>query len=169
MPDETRTGSGGTKPWIRIMLVVSLALNLLVLGTLGGAMMTWSKWRSHHPPRLDMAAGPLTQALSREDRRAIARQMRKAYRDTGAPRAGLRAELQGLADDLNATPFDAAAVEKRLARHRDVFQERFALGQTLLLQRLTEMAPEERSAYADRLMRVLEKHAKHRRDKSRRE
>lgn len=169
MSDETDTAARGTKPWIRVLLVVSLALNLLILGTVGGAMMTWSKWRSHHPPRLDMAGGPLTQALTREDRRAIARQMRKAYRDNSAPRAELKAELEELANELKAEPFDAAAVRKRLARHRGVFHDRFALGQSLLLEHLKQMQPKERAAYADRLLRALEKKAAHGQEKDRRE
>ncbi|WP_299843278.1 periplasmic heavy metal sensor [uncultured Roseovarius sp.] len=170
MADETQATDRGTKRWVRVLLVFSLALNLLVLGTVGGAMLTWSKWRSHDPPRLDLAGGPLTQALTREDRRAIARQMRKTYRDNGGvPRADMKAELEALVRDLKADPFEPALVKKRLARHRGVFRERFALGQSLLLERLTQMQPKERVAYADRLLRALEKHSDRGRQKEGRE
>ena len=166
MADEVQGRSSGMKPWLRVLLVVSLALNLLIIGSVGGAMMTWSKWKSHHPSRMDMAGGPLTRALSHEDRRAIGRQMRETYKQGGVPHADLRAELEGLVADLKAEPFDAAAVEERLARHRSVFDARFALGQSLLLERLRQMSPEDRRAYADRLHEVLSKrgadhHRKH--------
>lgn len=161
MAEEIQPKSQGTKRWVQVLLVVSLAFNLLIVGIVGGAMMNWSKWRSHHPPRLDMAGGPLTRALTREDRRAIGRQMRKAYREGDAPAVNMRAELDALVSELKADPFDPSAVKDRLERHRGVFHDRFALGQTLLLERLSEMQPGERAAYADRLRDVLRHHGEH--------
>lgn len=156
---DVQTGGGrGMKPWLRVLLVVSLALNFLIVGTLGGMMMMWSKWQPHHPARMDMAGGgPLTRALSDEDRRAIGRQMRKAYKQGGVPHADMRAELEALVADLKADPFDTEAVKARLAHHRSIFDERFALGQALLLDHLSAMSVEDRSAYADRLREGLHK------------
>lgn len=166
MAAESNDKGAGAKRWVRVLLVVSLALNLLFIGSIAGAMLTHSKWRSHHPPRLDMAAGPLTQALSREDRRAIGREMRKAYRSAGANRADLQAGFEALIADLKQEPFDPEVVAKHLERHRGVFDERLALGQTLLLERLTQMQPDERADYAARLLDALQqrKHWKGHRD-----
>ncbi len=164
MADETDQKPGGMSRKLRVLLVISLALNLLVIGTVGGAMLARSKWEGHRPARLDFAGGPLTRALDPVDRRAIGRQMRRAYRDGGTTHAALRAEFDGLIADLTATPFDAEAVGARLARQGDLFEERLELGQRLLLQRLTEMDTAERAAYADRLREVL----RHRRSSQRR-
>lgn len=158
MAEELQKPKTGMKRWVKVLLVVSLALNLLIIGTVAGAMLSKSKWQRHHPPRLDLAVGPLTRALSHEDRRDIGRKMRQAYRQGDKPRADLRAELDGLVADLKAMPFDPAAIASRLGRHRDIFDARFQLGQELLLERLTQMNPEERAAYADRLGEVLDKH-----------
>ena len=66
--------------------------------------------------------------------------------------------------DLRAVPFDPEPVAERFARHRAGFEERLELGLTLLLERLTDMQPDERAAYADRLEEVLNKRHKHKRD-----
>lgn len=163
---RTTGPAGGTRRWMRALLVVSLALNLLVAGIAGGALFKWSHGGRPHPPRLDMAGGPLTRALAPEDRHAIGREMRRAYRSGDTPHADLRAELEGLVTDLNAAPFDATAVERRLVRHRAAFVDRLERGQQLLLDRLVAMSPEERRAYAQRLGAGLARHdAKHRRDR----
>ncbi|MEO3415405.1 periplasmic heavy metal sensor [Roseovarius sp. CAU 1744] len=157
MTSDTPTGNNGMKPWLRLLLILSLALNLLVVGAVVGAMITWSNWRPHHGPRLESGGGPLTRALSHEDRRAIGKEMRKAWRDSKQDGHDHHAELAGLVADLKVTPFDPAPVAARLRRHRQSFDERLDLGLTLLLERLTRMTPEERASYADRLQEVLDK------------
>ncbi len=164
MTDETPKPSQGMKPWLRVVLVLSLALNLLIVGTVVGAMFTWSNWKSHHGSRMDLSAGPMTRALSREDRRAIGKHMRDAYRKGQGARPDHRSEMRGLVADLRADPFDPVPVKDRLERRRAGFEDRMELGLALLLERLTQMQPEERAAYADRLETVLNKRHKHRRD-----
>ncbi|WP_306115499.1 MULTISPECIES: periplasmic heavy metal sensor [unclassified Roseovarius] len=166
MSEEMKPAPGGMKPWLRVLLVVSLAMNLLVVGALIGALVTWSNWRSHHPSRLAMAGGPLTRALAPEDRRAIGKEMRKAHRKEKGNRARHHGELMGLVADLKAEPFDPEAVEQRLARHRKSFDDRLGLGLELLTARLTQMTAEDRAAYADRLQDVLTRRGKGKKDKS---
>lgn len=150
--------TGGTKRWVRVLLIASLALNFLIIGTVGGAMLTWSKWQSHHPPRLDLASGPLTKALSREERRAIGKEMRQTYKSGDLPRANLRREMRDLVADIRKEPFDPSVVNARLERLRTVIDARYDLGHSLLVTHLTQMTPEARSAYADRLSDVLKRH-----------
>lgn len=135
-----------------MLLVVSLALNLLIAGAVVGALISGGKWRHHGPLRLEAMGGPLTRALSQEDRRAIGHEIRDTYRRDGTSRARHREEIERLVEVIRATPFDRAAVEDRLARIRGMFLERLTLGQTLLLDRLEAMSDDERAAYADRLM-----------------
>ncbi len=151
-PSETGTGGGGgLTGGLRVLLFASLALNLLVVGALVGAGL-WGGWgHGHHGPGLDAAGGPMTRALSREDRRAISQRMRQAYRDGRPGRAAHRAAFEALLDDLRAEPFQRAAVEAHMARMRGLLTDRLELGQTLLLDRLEAMSPSERAAFADRL------------------
>jgi len=145
---ERKTGG-----WVRLLLVVSLGLNLAVAGALAGVMLSGGAgWHDHGPPRLAAMGGPLSRALSEEDRRAIGRALRAAYRDNGSTRARHRAEMAALAEELRAVPFDRAAVEARLARMRGMLQERLAIGQGLLLDRVAQMSDDARAEFAARLL-----------------
>lgn len=134
---------------LRIVLVASLALNLSVVGLAAGWALRHAG--DPHPPRLDMAGGPLTRALSPEDRQEIARQMREAWRAADGGRARLGDSYDALVRDLRAVPFDPAQVADRMRQHRARFAVRFEMGQEVLVRHLAEMSDEGRSAYADRL------------------
>lgn len=134
---------------MRILLVISLALNVAVLGLAAG----WALRHAGHaaPSRLEMAGGPLTRALSQDDRREIGRQMRQAWREADGERTDLRESYDALVADLRAVPFDAARVSARMRQHRDRFAMRFEMGQDVLVTHLSNMSDAERRAYADRL------------------
>lgn len=133
----------------RIVLVASLALNLLVVGLAAGWALRHTD--GPHPSRLDMAGGPLTRALSQEDRHEIGRQMRQAWRQVDGGRADMRASLDAMVADLRAVPFDPAQVAERMRQHRARFAVRFEMGQDILVTHLSNMTDAERRAYADRL------------------
>ena len=159
------------RPWGKIILVVSLSLNLLVAGIIGGAILKWGpEHGKHHEARLDKFGGPLTRALSHDDRKAIGREMWRSYRrDGGGGKARHRAVIEALIVDLRADPVDREALAGHLARQRAQISERLSFGQGILLERLVRMSPQERNAYADRLEAELRKHRRrdhgHDRDK----
>lgn len=146
--NETKVGSGR---WMRLILVASLALNLLVVGAVGGVLIMSGGKHPHHAPGFDRAGGPMTRALSHEDRREIGRQMRAAYRDGRPGRTAQREALDGLITALRADPFERAVVQSRMSEMRNLMRDRLELGETLLLDRLEAMSPQERAEYADRL------------------
>lgn len=154
--------TGKTRGWVKILLVVSLGLNLLVAGAVAGAFFSGGKWHHKGPPRLETLGGPLTRALSDEDRRAIGMKIRQSYKDGKFSRDRHREEFDGLIADLKAVPFDPAAVKARLERIQGLFHERLSLGQSLLIERLAEMDDAARAAYADRLVERRER--RHKRD-----
>lgn len=147
----------GFSPFMRGLFVVSLALNLLVIGGFGSWGLRHGGWHgAHHPSRLDMAGGPLTRALTDEDRREIGEKMRSAYRNGHGTRAAQRAGFDALVADLRAVPFDPGAVAERMSQQREAFRERLEMGQRLLLDHLAAMSDAERAAYADRLEARIE-------------
>ncbi|MEQ9261043.1 MAG: periplasmic heavy metal sensor [Roseovarius sp.] len=153
-PSSPPTPEANGKPrlWLRVVFVLSLGLNLLILGAVLGAALSNHGWRhDRHPPRLETSGGPLTRALSEADRRAIARQMRRAYLGDEAARRARAEGFEALVADLRAVPFDRAAVEARLTEMQGQFHERLATGQRMLLDRIEGMTDAERAAYADRL------------------
>ncbi len=139
-----------TSRWLKVALVVSLAMNLAVLGAVGGAVVHDAR-QAGRPMARDLGFGPFTDALSPEDRAALG----KAFmRDGGKPRdmrRELRAEYGQLLTALRAEPFDEAKLrgvfDVLQARSRD----RLDLGQRLLSERILAMPPEARLRFADRL------------------
>ena len=155
------SGTGAEQPrtWrgIRIVLFVSLALNLAVAGLVLGAVASHRFGRDDHPSRLDRAGGPLTEALSAADRRAIAKALRQAAREERPTRADIRAEYQAVIAALRARPYDAEALREAVERQSQGLKRRVDLGREILLHRLAGMSDDERAAFAGRLEAVIER------------
>lgn len=156
---EDTSGARRGWPWMRIVLVISLALNLLIAGVVAGALLRGPLQDPDRRPALaDLGFGPFVEALPRGERIAVARDLRReagAFREN---RAELRRQFRRLVELLKAEPYDAGAVERLVTSQQTKLMERQSLGREILLQRLAEMAPEERAAYADRLARLLRHH-----------
>ena len=155
MPEETRKTTRG---W-RVVLIASLALNLAVLGAVGGWVLRHGLGPDHrhgpHAARMAQMGGPLTRALDAEGRDAVAAQLRGDGAAHAARRAALRASLEALLADLRARPFDPARVETRLAAQRAQVTGRLEAGHAALLTHLAGMSDAGRAAYADRLEETL--------------
>ncbi|OWU82891.1 hypothetical protein ATO6_21555 [Oceanicola sp. 22II-s10i] len=140
------------RPWLKVLFAASLALNLLIVGVAGGLALFHGPDGDHRkPPRVDRYGGPLTGALTREDKRAIWQELRAAYREGRPSRDEMRAEFATVVQALRADPYDPTVVEDSLNRQYQMAVERQRLGQDLLMKRLREMSPDERRAFADRL------------------
>lgn len=142
-----------TQSWQRWLLVGSLALNLLVLGAIGGAVLKGGP--SGPGNRIDLTTGPLTRAMTSEDRSAI-RDVLRASRAFGPQdRAAIREDMQSLLALLAADPFDAEAFRAVLDRQRS----RLTAGQDAALDALTAqietMTPQARAEFAERLQDQL--------------
>lgn len=150
--NEQQENGGRMKPWARVLLVISLAVNLAVVGLAAGWVLRHGgSHNAHHPSRLDMAGGPLTRALSETDRREIGRAMRAAWRARADTAPSIGSSFDALVEDLRAVPFDADRVAAQMRAQRDGFAARFEMGQEVLMAHLAAMTDTERAAYADRL------------------
>jgi len=152
---ERMEQKAGMRPWLKLVFALSLALNLLVLGAVGGVVLRHGGFdgRHHH-----MAGGPMTRALSKEDKRVVAREMRRSYRERGRDgRAAYGAAMQQLVAGLRAEPFDPAPVAKQMSRMREMLGQRVAIGQRVLLEHLEQMEPGARRAFAARLEQAMQR------------
>ncbi len=152
-------------PWGKIVLFVSLALNLLIVGLVVGALLNGPRDRDRNPALRDLGFGPFVQALPRADRRALGDALLRqagAFREN---RAEMRASFEAFLGALRAEPFDAVALRRIVTDQQARITERQSLGRQLLLERIEAMNVAERADYADALdkslrrgVRSLERH-----------
>ncbi len=140
-----------TRLWVRVLLGVSLALNLLVLGLIGGAMLRFGGPDGMRTPPRSVGAA-MFRELPRADRRAL----RTGAGETHDQRhVRLKADAKALGAALRATPFDAAAMATLLEGHAKTRADFHISLQRAWLDRIATMSDAERYAYADRLERAL--------------
>lgn len=137
------------KRWTRILLVLSLALNLVVIGVVAGSVFGGGSKGQNQ--RFDLTVGPLTRAMDDDRRDAV----RDALRNSGVfgrdNHNALRTDMQALVETLRAQDFDSAAFQEVLGRQR----ARLQAGQDTVVRAVTAqielMSAEERAAFADRI------------------
>ncbi len=152
---EPVTKSGKPRPWGRVVLVISLGLNLLVAGLVAGAMLNGHRDRDGRPELRDLGFGPFVSALPREARPALAEALRRQEGSLRERRTAMRAGFDALLDALRAEPYDHDAVTAiMLAQQEEIFASQ-RLGRGLLLDYIEQMTPAARIAFADELRRGL--------------
>lgn len=132
---------------LKIALALSLAFNLCIIGVICGVMLR------DGPPRggRDFGLGPLSEALSHEDRRALRKAFVARHPDIRDAKRQMRAEFDAVVAALRADPFDPAALDGALAAIAARNQSLLDTGRELVAERLKAMTAEERAAFADRL------------------
>jgi uncharacterized membrane protein len=148
------SGSGGSGRRTKTALFVSLAVNLLFVGIVCGALLHLPHGRPQMMSR-ELAFGPFTEALSPADRIALT----EAFtRIAGSPREFRRAmkeDFARFAQALRTDPLDRAELDTAAAVLKRRGEQRLELGQRLLMERIMTMSPEARKAFADRLEDVV--------------
>lgn len=152
MADQVPTPpKAGMRPVVRVVLIVSLAFNLLILGVVAGGVLDGR--RPGGMGGADLTLGAYARALDPADRRAIGRDLHDRMQSRpvrGAERAQAMADFLAA---ISADPFDPAAVEQLFEDQRDRATGAMRLGQEALLARVEAMTPADRAAFAERLAR----------------
>ena len=148
---------------LRLLLVGSLALNLLVVGIVGGAWITHKRGGfDGHPER---HGSPYVRALSIEDKRSLGKALRQAYRDHEVDRRADRRSFERVVTLLRQTPLDRDALLGELALQRQAGASRREVAQTIWLEKISAMSDAERVEYADRLDEALNRKGRPKHDK----
>ena len=147
----TDTPTSPKRPiWLRITLFLSLALNLLIAGLVGGFFLfSGPSERAARGPR-DLGS-LYTRALDQEDRRALRRDFARGLASQGRERGAIVMDVQAALEVLRATPFDVDAFGQALANQSSRRSQREEIGRQALSNRIAEMSDAERAAYADRV------------------
>ena len=153
MDDAPQTAIRRTPLWIKILLAVSLALNLAVVGLVAGFAMRGGPMAGR-TPAIGYAM-PYVLALPHDMRRDVFGAVRQ---DKSYPnRRARREEYRRMISALRATPFDAAAVEAILARQAEGASRVQSAAQAAWLKAVARLSDEERMTYTKRMEDALER------------
>lgn len=138
----------------KIVLALSLAVNLAIVGLVAGAMIGAGPRGGGADTHLrSLGLGPFATAFARDDRAELAARM-----DRGALRAERRAlgeSLSALRQVLAREPFDRDQADAALRQSRLAAQALQAIGHAAVLDQIAAMDATERAALALRLDRAL--------------
>ncbi|MEX0287355.1 MAG: periplasmic heavy metal sensor [Paracoccaceae bacterium] len=145
--------------WMRILLGVSLALNLATIGIVtGAAYRILGPGGPPHPPSF---GGAVIRSLPHDERKALVAEARKSVNGQSARREG----LAPLVTALRADPFDVEAITALLQSQRNRQAAWAEAMQGAWLTRVSAMSAEERAAYADKIEEAEARRAERRKKK----
>ncbi|MBL4807530.1 MAG: periplasmic heavy metal sensor [Rhodobacteraceae bacterium] len=141
----------GTKRWVKILLVVSLGLNLMIVGVVVGVAVNGPP--VFRAPQNHDAVGFLSNALPDQNRHQLRREL-VDHRDTfRAGRNALRGLRSQMIEALQQEPFDIDQIEQLLKSQRGQFISLGELAHDALIGQIAELSPAERAEYVERLRR----------------
>lgn len=144
---ETRPA---TATWVKIVLAMSLALNLAVAGVVVGAVAKDGRKMDGGQGK-DLPFGAFGEALSREDRRALRADFLKKAPELRDAREAAKAEIVAVVQALRAEPFEPESLRLALGAVEVRNAGRLSLGRTLIEAHILAMSAEDRLAFAQRL------------------
>lgn len=140
--------------WMKYVLIVSLGVNLVVAGMMGGAVL-----RGGPPERMrvenEISALGLriyARALDGPSRKALGAAIRVRRSEFPSGREVFLAHKKAMASAISADPYDSAAVAAELSRQAGVVTSNVTMGHSLLLERLDAMSPAQRQDMAEKLL-----------------
>ena len=146
----------------KIIFAISLALNIAVLGALGGIALRFSKSPLAGEGHLkERRTGSIyIRALSRDQRRELGRRLRDQEEGSKDSRTNIEAGFKEVIRILRSEDFDKEAFEAVAKDHSNKSHHRLENAQGLLLSYIISMSFEQRSAYADRIEKALNRNTK---------
>ncbi|MEO9574559.1 MAG: periplasmic heavy metal sensor [Tateyamaria sp.] len=160
MQEETETRR--CPLWVKIVLALSLALNLCIAGLVAGFVLRGGPMAGRAPAM--GYAMPYVLALPRDLRRDVFGAVRND--DSLPDRRARREEYRDMIKALKVTPFDATAVEAVLLRQGDGVSRVQAAAQAAWLEAVSGLSDEERAAYTDRMQEALNRNGRPKKGKN---
>lgn len=134
--------------WMKILLLLSLAANVGVVGVIGGAMLrTPAGAHTPTPEGVSVLARAMPMKFQRELRKAL-RERREELRPN---RQELFALRDRLAAALLADPFEIEAVNTVLHDQRTMLTGITIAGHEEVIRQIEAMGPRDRARYVERL------------------
>ena len=151
MNDETQN-LPDSKGRISIWLAVSLAVNALLLGLVGGRMLVGDDHDrdrpGNRPPPIESRNIP---GLTKEARKDLRRSMFRMWRESRDEREEVKQARRVLLDAVLVEPFDEDAVRGALEAMREAEEKMRLNAHTALVEAIGELPPETRQSIVSRL------------------
>lgn len=140
------------KIW-KIVLTVSLALNIVVICLIAGATIKNTKNDFRRISELnDLQIGSFyIRALNKDQRRELIRQILNQVNDNKKPPANLKVRKKEVIDVLSSTEFSQEKFEIVFKSHSEESIKRLELVQENFISLINTMSEDERLNYADRI------------------
>lgn len=158
MSDQTPNPPQKTSRGRSILLAGSLGLNVLIIGLVLGWVLSPGGPRGGEravSASRSYAGEPFVRALEPNDRRALYQDLKRRGDALRENRSALQRRFEKLLAAIVADPFDPTVVQTLLNEQRGAAVVRQQIGEDLLLERLQNMTPEARAAFAGRLKENL--------------
>lgn len=149
----------------KIIFTISLALNIAVLGAIGGAAVRFSKSPIVSEGNLKerQIRSIYIRALSKEQRHELGRKMRDQEENNKDSRAMIAAGFQEAIRILRSENFNKKAFEAVAQGHSKISNDRLKKARSILISHITYMNFDQRLAYAHRIEKALNNGAKSKR------
>ena len=148
-PDTAR--NTGTPRWVKILLVVSLALNFIFIGLSAGLILRNTGNRSAVARD---GALLLARAMPPKDRRDMQREFRQRRGEILSQFPDRLEQRDRIIAILVQTPFDPDALQNLLAQQRQRGLRIATAGHETVVAQLSEMSEQERAAIARNLRNI---------------
>ncbi|WP_299776875.1 periplasmic heavy metal sensor [uncultured Roseobacter sp.] len=149
---------------IKVILGLSLALNLAVVGLIAGTALRHGDEKRGGPRSAGFGAYglPYMIALPREERRSVIQAVRAGKKGDLPDRTARRALYLETLATLRASPFDAQALSDVVTRQAQTAIRVQQVAQDAWLEVVANMSDAERAAYAEEIEEVLRRGLKSR-------
>lgn len=147
--------------WMRLLLIASLALNLAVLGIVGGAFLRGPEGRGDASVSLGGEFRMLAGSLPKAHQEAMRKDARSHWKELRSFRIVISKQRKSIVVALRSDAFNADAFAAMLKTQHTTWREIGTRGVDLLVLRVRAMSKEERIEFADNLERWRNRHPKH--------
>lgn len=149
---------------LKVVLIASLALNLLVVGAIGGWMFKWKRhggpWYGHGG--IERQLFKFARDLPGQRRSELREQFRSRWKGMRPKFEDIKKTQEAAADVLTADPYDRQKLSAALQESRVRRGERLDGFSELFLDMVGQLTAEERKAFAAHLKERAAKPRRHR-------
>lgn len=150
---EHSTAPNRPARWPKVLLVLSLVVNVVVIGLFAGHMIKPDRHSSDADSQISWIIRLVPEArrdFTKQHFREIRDDVRAAYMQRGD-------HLTAIADAIGTKPFSQEMLSSALQTRRDGSQQRQELVQSHLVALLAEFTPEERAEFSSNLKGFLDR------------